>query len=281
MNFLPDDEGYKFVDDSTFLEVLNLIAIGLSSYNAKFHVPSDIPPDTKYLPPENFKTQSHLDQINKWTEEHQMLLNPTKSKYMIINFCNSYQFRTRLSIQNSLIEQVHETKLLGVLIQDNLHWHANTKNLVKKAFSRMIILRKLTEFAVPQNDMLTIYVLFIRSVVEQSSVVWSSSLTREEEISLERTQKVALRIIYQNQYISYENALQKSKLPTIKQRYETLLYRFAKKCSQNPKTKDMLPLAKFHDWARKNEKYEVPMARKQRFYQSAIPTMARMLNKEH
>ena len=130
----------------------------------------------------------------------------------------------------------------------------------------MIILRKLAEFRIPTKDMLTIYVLFIRSVVEQSSVVWSSSLTTEEQISLERTQKVAFRIIYQKDYISYDNALIMSKLPTIKERYEILLYKFAKKCSENPKTKDMLPLAKVHDWARKSEKYEVPMARKQRFF---------------
>ena len=79
----------------------------------------------------------------------------------------------------------------------------------------MLILRRLNEFKVDKADMLRIYMLFIRVVIEQSSVVWSSSLTQQEMQNLERTQKVALRIIYQSEYISYQNALEMSKLPTI------------------------------------------------------------------
>ena len=172
-----------------FLEVLNLLLVGLASLNPKNQVPSDVPPDMAFLPTENFKTQHHLNKMAEWTNKNQMKLNPEKSKYMIINFCTSYQFRTRLNVENSLMEQVHETRLLGVILQDDLSWNLNTQNLVKRAFSRMIILRKLIEFEVKTEDMVTIYILFIRSIIEQSSVVWSSSLTTEEMSSLERTQK--------------------------------------------------------------------------------------------
>ena len=164
-----------------------------------------------------------------------MILNPDKSKIMLINFCRSYQFKTRLTINNSLIEQVNQTKLLGVILSDDLTWHANTTHIVKKAYTRMIILRRLKEFNVDIADMIKIYVLFIRVVIEQSSVVWSSALTQQEENNLERTQKVALKIIYQNDYISYDNALAMSKLSSIKDRYKTLLYKFAVKCTRNEK----------------------------------------------
>ena len=215
LDFLPDDEGYKFVDDTSFLEVLNLLMAGLATLNPKNQVPSDVPPNMAFLPSENFKTQNYLDKMAEWTEENQMKLNPIKSKYMIINFCTNYQFRTRLVVNNSLLEQVHETRLLGLIIQDDLSWNSNTKSLVRKAYSRMIILRKLIEFEVKTQDMITIYILFIRSIIEQSSVVWSSSLTVDEMASLERTQKVALRIIFSQDYISYENALKQSKLSKI------------------------------------------------------------------
>ena len=109
-------------------------------------------------------------------------------------------------------------------------------------------------------------------------MVWSSSLTVDEQFSLERTQKIALRIIYQKDYICYENALKISKLPTIIQRYHDLLLRFAIKCSKNDKTSDMLPLVTIHKKTRKPEKFEVPLARKERLYKSAIPTMTRILN---
>ena len=142
----------------------------------------------------------------------------------------------------------------------------------------MVILRRVKEFNVDIADMIKIYILFIRVAIEQSSVVWSSALTQQEENKLERTQKVALRIIYQNNYISYENALSMSKLPSIKNRYITLLYKFAVKCTRNENTHDMIPLKSESCKGRKKETYTVPMARKQRFFKSAIPTMARMLN---
>ena len=144
----------------------------------------------------------------------------------------------------------------------------------------MVILRKLVEFKVGTKDMITIYMMFIRSVLEQSSVVWSSSLTQEQLNSLERAQKVALKIIFQEKYTSYENALKLSNLSTLKIRYEQLLIRFAKKCIKNDRTKDILPLNVTTDRLRQHEKYCVPFARKERFKKSTIPTMARMLNND-
>ena len=40
---IPQDDRFKFVDDLSTLEIINLITIGLSSFNTKNQVPSDIP----------------------------------------------------------------------------------------------------------------------------------------------------------------------------------------------------------------------------------------------
>ena len=120
LNFVAQDEGFKFIDDATFVEVLNLFLGGLSSFNSKQQVPSDIATDEFFLSNNNFKTQQHLNQISNWTDEHQMKLNCKKTKYMIVNFCDKYQFQIRLNINNNLLEQVKSTNLLGVLISDDL-----------------------------------------------------------------------------------------------------------------------------------------------------------------
>ena len=86
----------------------------------------------------------------------------------------------------------------------------------------MTILKKLYDFKLPKNQLIQIYMTYIRSVTEQSSVVWSSSITGEESEALERTQKVALKIIYQKDYISYENALFLANLPALAKRRENL-----------------------------------------------------------
>ena len=68
----------------------------------------------------------------------------------------------------------------------------------------MIILQKLVSFRVGEADLVNIYILYIRSILEQSCQVWHYTITEEEINDLERVQKVACRIILQNDYQGYE-----------------------------------------------------------------------------
>ena len=85
-----------------------------------------------------------------------MILNPEKCKIMLINFCKSNQFRTRFTVNSSLIEQLNQTKLLGVILSEDMTWQANTHHLIKKSYNRMLILRRLNEFKVDKAEMLKI-----------------------------------------------------------------------------------------------------------------------------
>ena len=71
---------YKFVDDMTLLEVINLITFGISSYNVRNHVPSDIGTDQSFIPAENIRSQKYLDSVQQWTDEKKMKLNKEKTK---------------------------------------------------------------------------------------------------------------------------------------------------------------------------------------------------------
>ena len=105
---------------------------GISTYNFKQHVASDIGSHGQYLPSENFKSQSYLDLIQSWTEENQMALNKTKTKYMVINFTKKFQFSTRLTLENQLLEEVSECKLLGLTLTNQLTW----QKIILKTLSR-------------------------------------------------------------------------------------------------------------------------------------------------
>ena len=84
-DFLPEEDKFKFVDDLSILEVINLITIGLAGYNFKQHVASDIGIGQLFIPSENLKSQSHMNEISSWTELNKMKLNKSKSKCMIFN----------------------------------------------------------------------------------------------------------------------------------------------------------------------------------------------------
>ena len=69
-DFVPTNKRYKWVDDLSILEMINLISVGLASYNFKQHVASDIGVDQSYLNTENILSQSYMDKITKWTMEN-------------------------------------------------------------------------------------------------------------------------------------------------------------------------------------------------------------------
>ena len=152
-------------------------------------------------------------------------MNENKSKVMIFNF-NDDKFATRLYIGDTLLETVTKTKLLGTMIQSNLKWNSNTDMLVKKGYQRMIILHKLYEFNICDSDMVKIYVIYLRSILEQSCAVWHHSITEEQVTDLERVQKTALKIIIKERYETYDQALQLLKLETLDNRREQLCLNF-------------------------------------------------------
>ena len=80
-DFLSADEKYKYIDDLSILELVNLILHGISSYNPKQQVPSDIGIGNKFLHSKDFKTQDYLNQISEWTDLQLMKLNCKKSNY--------------------------------------------------------------------------------------------------------------------------------------------------------------------------------------------------------
>ena len=207
-----------------------------------------------------------------------MKLNESKSKLRIFNRTRNYQFSTR--INNSLLEIVNETRLLGTILTSDLSWHKNSESLALKGYQRMVILRKLYEFNVPQKDLVQIYYMYIRSILEYNSSVWFSAITQEEKNNIERVQRIACRIILKEKYTSYEEALEHLDLQNLNQRRIMLASRFAKKCTQHEKFRDLFPKTENPLNLRTKEEYKVKFASTQKLYKSAIPTMQRLLNSQ-
>ena len=140
------EDRFKFIDDLTILEIVNLLTVGLSSYNIKLQVPSDILENNQFIHPENLKSQDYLNEISRWTRNQKMMINNKKSKSMIFNYTRNYQFSTRLNLEGEILETVEETKLLGTILTNDLKWEKNTDFIVKKANKRMELLRQVSNF---------------------------------------------------------------------------------------------------------------------------------------
>ena len=88
--------------------------------------------NNQFIPAEHLKSQTFLNEIYSWTEDHKMKINTSKTKTMHFNLTHNYQFGTRLKLNNEQLDTVTETKLLGTILTNDLKWDQNTNNIVKR-----------------------------------------------------------------------------------------------------------------------------------------------------
>ena len=277
---IPQDDRFKFLDDLSTLEIINLITIGLSSFNTKNQVPSDIPTHGQYINPGNLKSQEYLNKINDWSERHKMIISEKKTKAMIFNFTDNYKFTTRLQVKENNVEIVDKMKILGTIVNNTLSWDENCNHLIKKVNARMQLLRNIHSFGASKEEMTHLWIVFCRSVLEQSCVVWGPSLTQENKDDLERTQKSFAKMVLKDKYINYENAKIILNLDSLEERRHILCLKFAKNGIKHNNLNDLFPENdKIHKMkTRAVEKYKVQHANTERFKKSSIIAMQKMLN---
>ena len=277
--FVEDDEKYKYVDDLSVLEFVCLAGL-LCEYNFRLHVASDIGIDSYFLPPQNLNMQDHLNKISEWTQENLMVINEQKSKYLVFNRAMA-DFNTRLSINNKVIDQVHEARILGVIISDDLSFEKNTEDICKRAFARISMITKLKYVGVSVPDLIDIYTLFVRSLLEYCCVSWHSSITQLQSNSIERVQRTALKVILGTDYADYESSLEKCGLETLFNRRENRCLTFGLRSIKHPKHSSMFPLndtqVNLHDMRTVN-KFKVNFACTSTYQKSSIPYIQNLLN---
>ena len=212
-----------------------------------------------------------------------MKLNEKKTKNIIFNFSRNHQFTTSLSVNNEKIELVEEAKLLGTVITKDLKWNKNTKELVKRGYMKMQLLNRAAGFTSNIEDLKSIYLTYVRSVLEQSAVVWHSSLSSKNRKDLERVQKAAVRVILQQRYKGYKRGLKTLRIQTLEKRREMLCLRFAKNCLKNEKLKKLFPIRKIEHKMKKRkiQKFRTKKTNNLRYQRSAIQHMQSLLNKEN
>ena len=130
--------------------------------------------------------------------------------------------------------------------------------------------------------MLHIYKTFIRSRLEYSCVLWHSNLSKTNVTDIERVQKSALKVILKDEYCDYEHALKVLDLESLYERRSRLCLKFAKKCLKLENFKKLFPVkqTKHNMKKRKIEKFLVKNIATERYKNSAIPAMKKMLNEE-
>ena len=97
------------------------------------------------LPSANNTLQDQLHDLKKFADQKLLKIKEKKTNLMKFNFAKIHDFPPELKIggfKNDL-EVVSETKLLGIVLTNDLKWSANTEYICKKAFKNMFTLRRM------------------------------------------------------------------------------------------------------------------------------------------
>ena len=166
--------------------------------------------------------------------------------------------------------------MVGIVITENLRWEENTNYLCEKARRKLWILRRMKGLNLNDAQMFDVYTKEVRSILELNVPVWHPGLSKKQSTRIERIQKIALKIILGNNYVSYSTALQKMGAKRLQERRLDLCRKFAEK---NLKSEHPLFELK-HKVIQTRSKDLVKEFRcnTSRFQKSSLPFLSKMLN---
>ena len=268
----------KYVDDGT-------VAVSINLKRCLDIISSDQPRPLTYrertqhiLPYHNNLLQLYLSDAENFSHENKMKINKNKTQVMLFNKSRKWDFPPNVEFSDGKqLEVVSEIKLVGVILSDDLSWHKNTLFICEKARLRLWILRRMVSLDLDHNQLYDKYCKEVRSILEFGVPVWHPGLTLKDSVAIERIQRVAFKIILQENFTDYPSACLYFDTTTLKQRRQKLCMNFASKNlkSENPffdLVEKMVNTRSAKDTV-KNFK-----CRTSRFAKSSLPYMAKLIN---
>jgi len=239
---------YKYVDDSTIFEICNHNSDSILQHSA--------------------------DITEQWSNDHDMLINTSKTKEMAIYFCKGkthIESLPHININGSDIDRVTQVKVLRVIISSDLSWNEHVDGIVSKTSKKVYMVYQLKRAGITQHDLLRVYLSVIRSVLEYACPAWHTNLPKYLSDTIETIQRICLRTIYPG--YAYNDVLQMVNIPTLNNRRNDLCKAYFNQMRHdNHKLHKLLPSARDVPYSlRSCNELPIPRARTNRYNNSLIP----------
>ena len=147
----------------------------------------------------------------------------------------------------------------------------------------MWLLLRFRDMGASSEQLLMLWQQKGRSILEFASPVFFSRLTNEQSKEIEDCQRKAFAIILQNEFYSYNRALQRLGQERLSARRTSAAIKFGEKCLQNPKHSDMFPRSLPGRVNMRGERlpFHEQLCRTERLSDSSIPAITRLLNEKY
>ena len=134
-----------------------------------------------------------LEKIHQWSSSWLVNFNPQKTQTMVISRKSVKPVHPPLKMNNHDLQEVSNHKHLGIFFSNNGLWHDHIDYIVKKAYQRLNMLRKV-RFILDRIVLEKMYFSYVRPILEYGDVIWDNR-TLALVNKLENVQTEAARIV--------------------------------------------------------------------------------------
>ena len=153
---------------------------------------------------DNVSLQDDINHICVWSNQWDLLLNPTKSYHIHFHFSKSTPDQ-QYFICNNPVSTDQNIKDLGILFTSSLQWDLHYKSIISKAYKMFYVLRR--TFTTPsQIARKRLYFTLVWSHLVYCSPLWRPHLIRDIK-NFERVQCRATKFILNNYHLDYKSRL--------------------------------------------------------------------------
>ena len=153
------------------------------------------------LPQDQNQMQSELDSFNEYCRLSKLKINQEKSKAMLFNRARKHDFSPKLSlVPGQDLEVVEDIKLVGYQLRSDLRTISNTQYIIKRAWKRMWVVRRLKALGASEQELLNVLRAQVLSVLQFATPAWSTLITVLESNRIESVLRTGLYIVYGKRY---------------------------------------------------------------------------------
>ena len=157
--------------------------------------------------------------LSKWFRDNSMKVNGEKCHLMF--FSNVKSTNIEININNEVIQESSEERLLGVILDNTLSFKAHVTSLYKKANQKLHALSRIAHY-MDSEKLKHVMKAFILSQFNYCPLVWMLS-ERGLNNKINHLHEKALRIAYKDELSDFETMLEKDNAVTIHVRNLQLL----------------------------------------------------------
>ena len=139
--------------------------------------------------------QCDVDSFDQWANENHMNLNPGKCMFMDVTFVKEPPVLPPLHVCGRICRCTEVVEIFRIKITNDLRWDVHISDVTRRARGRLFMLSMLKCHGLCVKDLVSVYVDFIRPLLEYAVPVWHPGLTEKQNYARERIQRRACRIM--------------------------------------------------------------------------------------